>query len=313
MKHIKILIIIMASLSLLTGCQKDPLDEVNSGTWNKERNIIDITFNGQIGDITQFREGDSATISFVCNTSVVTDLSNVTISGLELSYGASASISKGDALDFSNEDHTAKVKVTAADGDTLDWIITLNPFSEELIGTWSISGLYVYGGTGAVYGGVSVVEMNSKSWCWDATTGPAAEMDNTLTFTLTGVTDEGNPYGTIVNNPGSDGLNANFVYTLSNPDVDVNHFYRKIPTGTGTWLRNYSTGTVTFTFEDGTTTTGVYTSAGTETLYGTITKTVSDHAFAFTLSGKDDWDNIYGDYDRFVSNPRKFWVDITKQ
>jgi len=313
MKHTKILIIIMASLPLLTGCQKDPLEDVNSGTWNKERNIVDVTFNGQVGDITKFREGDSAVISFTCNTSVVTDLSNVAISNLEISCGASASVSKGDVLDFSNEDNTAKITVTAANGDTLDWIVTLNPFNEELLGTWSISGLYVYGGTGPAYGGASLVEMRSKSWCWDATTGPVAEMDNTLTFTLTGVTDEGNSYGTIVNNAGSDGLYADFIYILSNPDVDVNGYYRKIPFGSGTWERDYSTGTVTFTFEDGTTTTGVFTSAGTETLYGTITKTVSDRAFAFTLSGTDDWTNIYGDYDRFVSNPRKFWVDITKQ
>lgn len=315
MKPNIILIMILASLSILTGCQKDPLDDVNSGTWNKERNIIDITFDGQVGDITRARAGDSATISFICNTAAVTDLSKVKIASLELSYGASASVSKDQTVDFSNDSHTATITVKAAHGGgTLDWIIKLVPFKEDLLGTWKISGLYVYGGTGAVYGGSSLAEMIKKSWCWDAKTGPAAELDNTLTFTLSGVTKEGNSYGTVVNNPGNDGLNANFIYTAKTPNIDVNKFYRKIPTGTGTWIRDYSAGTVSFTFEDGTTTTTcIFASAGSENIYGSIVKTITDHSLEFSLKGADDWNNIYTDYDRFVSNPSKFWIDINKQ
>lgn len=304
------------SMSLLmTGCQKDPLDEVNSGTWNKERNVVNISFKGQIGDITSYRKGDSATISFVCNMADITDLSKVEITGLELSVGATASVKKGEVLNFDNDENSAKVTVTAAyGGQSLDWTIKLVPFNEDLVGTWKISGLYVYGGTGAAYGGSSLVEMRSKSWCWNSTTGPAAEIDNTLTFTLTGVTDEGNTYGTIVNNAGTDGLYANFIFINKTPNVDLNSFYRKIPTGTGTWERNYSAGTIKFTFADGTTTTtGDFIAASSETIYGTIAKTVTDHSFKFTLKGADDWTNIYSDYDRFVSNPRYYWIDISKQ
>jgi len=315
MKSNIIIISILASVSLLNiGCQKDPLDDVNSGTWNKERNIIDISFDSQIGDMTRYRDGDSATISFVCNMANLTDLSSVKLTSLELSVGASASVSVGDALNFNNDDHTAKITVTAANGGkTLDWIIKLIPFNEELVGTWKITGQYVYGGTGAIYGGSSLVEMSSKSWCWNTQTGPSAEKDNTLTFKLEGVTEDGNSYGSVVNNAGADGLYANYIYILSDPDVDVNSFYRKIPEGTGNWKRDYSAGTVTFTFEDGTTTTGSFISASTETIYGSITKTVTDHSFKFSLSGVDDWTHIYTDYDRFVSNPSKYWIDISKQ
>ena len=300
---------------LIVSCQKDPLDEVNSGIWNKERNIVDVSFRGQIGDITNYREGDSATISFTCNTAEITDLSKVEITSLELSVGATASVTKGDYLNFNNNDNTAKITVTAAyGGKSLDWTIKLVPFNEELVGTWKISGLYVYGGTGAAYGGSSLVEMRSKSWCWNSKTGPAAEMDNTLTFALTGVTDEGNSYGTIKNDAGSDGLYADFIFVNKTPNVNVNSFYRKIPTGTGTWERNYSAGTVTFTFADGiTATTGGFISASSETVYGTFVKTVTDHSFKFTLKGADDWASIYSDYDRFVSNPRYYWIDISKQ
>jgi len=312
MKQIKILLLILTTAISLWSCQKDPLDEVNEGKWNKERNILGVTFNGQVGDAIIDRTGDSATISFKYNTAVSEDYSKVEVKALELSYGASATADSGTLLNFENAAKTAVITVTSDKGTSLDWKIKLIPFTETLQGTWKITGLYVYGGTGPAYGGAGVAKMTDKSWCWSATTGPAAEQDNTLTFTLTGVTADGSTYGTVVNNAGTDGLYANFIYTAKTPNVDVNGFYRKIPKGTGGWLHNYSTGTVTFTFADASTSISTF-ATGVETLYGTTTRTIPDHAFAFALTGVDDWTNIYGDYDKFVSNPRRFWVDVTKQ
>lgn len=316
MKSIKYMLFALAAISLLNACQKDPLEEVNDGNWNKERNIIGISFNGQVGNATINRDGDIATIEFTYNTAVSEDLSTITVTALEISYGANASVSVGDVLNFDNTDNTATITVTPVHGDPLNWTIKLNQFTETLLGTWNITNLSVYGGTGAVYGGAAVIEMTDKPWCWDASTGPSAEKDNTLTFTLDGIDDNGNSYGTVVNNAGNDNEYANFVYVLSDPDVDVNSFYRKIPKGEATWKRDYSAGTVTFTFADGSTSTGAFASAGTETLYTdasrTITKIIIDHAFEFTLSGVDDWGSIYTDYDKFVSNPHKYWIDITK-
>lgn len=306
----------MAAISVLSACQKDPLDEVNDGNWNKEKNILGISFNGQVGNATITRNGDIATIEFTYNTSVSEDFSAIEITALEVSYGAKASATVGETLNFENSENSAAITITPVHGDPLNWTIKLSPFNETILGTWNITALSVYGGTGPVYGGASVAEMTDKSWCWDASTGPAAEKNNTLTFTLSGIDEDGNSYGTIVNDAGNDGKYANFTYINSDPDVDLNSFYRKIPEGEATWLRNYAAGTVTFTFSDGSTSTCDFVEAGTETLYSdasrTITKTVIDHAFAFTLSGVDDWTNIYTDYDRFVSNPRKYWIEITK-
>ena len=312
MKPIKYIALTLAAISTLAACQKDPLEEVNDGDWNKERNIIGITFNGQVGEPTITRNGDVATIGFTYNTSLSADFSAIAVTALEISYGAKASVAVGDALNFENETNSATVTVTPVHGKPLTWKITLTPFTETLLGTWNITGLSVYGGTGAVYGGSSVVEMTEKSWCWNSSNGPAAEKNNTLTFTLEGIDEDGNSFVKVVNNAGSDGLYADFIYIHSDPDVNVNSFYRKIPTGESSWLRNYSAGTVTFTFANGTTTTGSFVGAGTETLYGSITKTVIDHAFTFTLKGADDWTNIYTDYDRFVSNPQKYWIEIAK-
>jgi len=310
MKTTKIITMVLAAVLTLSGCQKDPLADVNEGKWNKERNIIRITFNGQIGDAVASRDGDVATVNFKYNT-LAGELSAVKLNSMEISYGASASLSVGQTLNFDNETNSATITITSAQGETLDWVVTLTKFTETLVGTWSISGLYVFGGTGPDYDGAAVLKMTDKPWCWDATTGPAAEQDNSLTFTLIGFTEDGNSYGKVVNNAGNDGLYADFIFTNSDPDVDVNNFYRKIPTGEGSWLRNYSTGLVTFSFANGTTTSGTFISAGTETVYGTVTKTTIDHAISFTLSGVDNWSKIYSDYDKFVSRPRKYWIDIT--
>jgi hypothetical protein len=311
MKTTKIIALTLAVTSLLSGCQKNPLDEVNAGKWNKERNVLDIEFTGQVGDAEISRDGDNATITFTYNTSVGEDISAIQITKMDVSYGATASVSEGQTLNFSNASDTAVITVTPVHGDPFNWVVKLIPFTEELLGTWSITGLYVYGGTGDIYGGTSLHLMTSVL-VWDSSTGPSAEMDNSLTFTLSGIDDSGNSYGTVVNNAGADGLYANFIYTASDPDVDVNKFYRKIPKGNGSWVHNYTTGNVIFTFDDATTSSAIWVSSGSETLYGSIVKTTTDHSFRFTLSGTDDWTHIYSSYDKLVSHPRVYWVDITK-
>ena len=306
------LFIITTVALLLFSCKKDPLSEVDSGDWNHERNIIGIRFNGQVGDATIVRNGDTATIQFTYNTAASEDLSAIEIIELEISYGATASVSTGQTLDF-EADSQAVITVTPVHGEPLDWQITLVPFSESLLGQWYIDKLAVFGGTGPEYGGAAVLYMTQKPWCWDPVTGPSAEEDNILTFELTGVTGEGNPYGTIINDPGEDGLYTDFVYVLGDSSIDLNDKYRKIPKENGTWLRDYSTGTVTFTFDNGSTSVATLRGPGTYDQGWGITKFVGVYSFEFTLEGTDDWDNIFKDYDKFVKNPRKYWVDIVDE
>src|SRR5690606_30163 len=104
---------------------------------------------------------------------------------------------------------------------------------------------------------------------------------------------------------------------IGDPQTDVSNFYRKIPEGESKWIRNYTTGLITFTFPDGRTASGSIEGAGTEDLYKDenreITKTIDNQAFAFNLNGTDDWVNIYSDYDKFVKKPRRYWIDVTKR
>lgn len=312
MRKITYIALFLLGLSMF-GCIKDPMSEITDGNWNKERNIINITFDGQVGNATVTRNGEEGTISFTYNTSTSKDFSAIKIGAMEISYGASASVKAGETLNFENTAKSATITVTPVNGEPLNWIVKLNPFTETLLGTWDITGLWVYGGTGPEYGGAGIVKMSDKSWCWPASEGPDKEQDNILTFTMDGITAEGNTYGKVVNNAGADGKYANFIYILKTPNVDVNKFYRTLPKGEGTWTRNYAAGTVTFKFADETTKTGAFDAPGTYDLGNGKTRTLTTNAFTFTLNGVDDWTNIYSDYDRFVSRPRKYWVDIKKR
>ncbi len=316
MKTLRYLLLLLATTAVISSCQKDPLELVNEGEWNNERNILTLTFEDQVGSTSISRSTDSAGVAFTYNTAASEDLSALKIASLVVSYGATASVSVGETLNFENEDHTAMITVTSAKGETLDWTIRMEAFTEILIGTWDLSALMVFGGTGPEWGGAAVLKMTDKPWCWDATTGPAAEQDNLITFTFEGIDDDGNTYGTLYNDAGSDGLYADFVFINADPYIDINDMYRKIPMGDGEWLHNQTDGTVTFTFPDKTSFTATLYEKGTYELYNDgstiIKKIVSDHSFSFAMSGADDWDNIYTDYDKFVARPRSYWIDVTK-
>jgi len=295
------------------GCVTDPWDDVADGKWNNERSVLDIKFENQVGTAQVARIDDSSgEITITVNVDAVPDLSAIKLTNLQLSYGATSSLEVGESLNFENADQTATFTVTSPTGKSREYKVKATSFQETILGTYKITDLVVYGGTGPEYGGAAVIPMMNKPWIWSASDGPSAELDNTLTFELDGITDDGNTFGTVVNDAGPDGLFANFVY-VGDPVTDVNHFYRKIPAGTGKWLRNYATGQVIFTFEDGSTTSGAIIGAGTEDLGNGKSKTTTEGALVFSLSGTDDWNKIYSDYDKFVKRPRKFWVDLEKQ
>lgn len=305
MKYINYLILL--AVIMLSSCQKDPMEGIQS----HERAIESFSLgNGlvQIGPAVVDRDSSKVTVKVLMQAG--TDLSKVTPTVIP-SYKSTLSPASGTTVNFAANNNKTTYTVTAETGETRKWTVVLLPFTEPLIGVFKIQDLTVYGGTGPEYGGGSVFKLTDKT-VWPAD-GPSAEIDNTLTFTYTGVTADGNTYGKVVNDAGPDGKYANFLYT-QNPQTDVNKFYRQIPTGTSTWTHNYTTNTITFTSADGkTVTSGTFANAGTTSLGNNLTKTVTDNAFVFTLNGTDDWNHIYSDYDKIVQHPRMYWIDVKKQ
>lgn len=308
---------VTAILLVSAACERDMQSEINGGKWNHERQVIDIKFENQIG-VAEIDNFDATTgfIDISINVDAVPDLSNVKIESMQLSYQATASVSVGDALNFENDSKSASITVKAVSGETREYTIYVSEFTETIIGQWAVDNLYLYGGTGPEYGGAAVMAFEDKSWCWNEATGPKAECDNIITFTLDGVTEEGNTYGTCVNNAGEDGKYFDCMFVGNNPEtgenVDVSGYYRQVPEGESSWLRDYSAGTLIFTDADGKQTTGSFLASGTEDLGYDHSFTVEDHALAFSINGVDDWTNIYGDYDKFVKKARKFWITLKK-
>lgn len=308
MKKFKIYHLLCLLVVVATACVKDPYDDVVSN----ERAIEAVFLKDglvQIGPAIVDR--DEATVKVQVLVDENTDLTKVApiIQASNLSKTKPAS---GEAVNFESNGNKVTYTVISESGKSRDWVVEIVPFTETLPGTYKITAQVLYGGTGPEYGGGAVLSLTDKPWVWLANGGPEAEFDNTLVFELTGATPEGHTYGTIHNEAGDDEMYADYIY-VADPETDVNKFYRKLPKGEGTWLRNYSNNTVTFTFSDGTQTVGSFIGPQTIDLGNGLSKTVTTNAFEFSLSGTDDWDAIYSDYDKFVKRPRKFWVDVEKQ
>ena len=145
-------------------------------------------------------------------------------------------------------------------------------------------------------------------------------MDNYLVFTLGEILADGNTTGTCMNWAGEDAKNWDCVFAgASNPDtgkpVDLTQFYRQIPKGESTWLRNYSDGTITFTDADGNKTSCTLVPKGTYQMPNVppIPLTLESEAFKFNLKGTEDWNNTYNDYGVFARNPVTYYIEIVKQ
>ncbi len=312
-------IALIAVILLSVSCERDIMSDIEDGKWNNERSIINISFEGQAGKSTIGRDtNNEGFVSFMFNEEGK-DKSKIKIRSLELSVGASSDYKVGDVLNFDNDENVALITVTSQTGEKRIWKITYIPFADELIGTWEVTTLSLYGGAWPEYGGSSAFQdIAERAWNWENDgTGPIAEYDNTLTFTLEGIAENGDTYGTLVNDAGSDGKYANFIF-IDDPDgartpVDVNYRYRKIPIGESKWKRNSAQGTIIFTDSEGIETTAYFVGAATETQDdGNSKVTVTENAFTFKLEPTYIWIDIYKDREKIVENAKKFWVQVSK-
>ena len=221
---------------------------------------------------------------------------------------------------------------------------------ETLVGNYLVTFFWVYGGTGPEYGGGGWVDMHNKTWWYDETTGHGikAELDNYLEFTLTEFNaDFTQSTGKCINWAGKDGKNWDTWFynnynaskgEYRNPDApkDGAAFYRQIPIGESTWVRDYTVtpNTVTFTDAEGRETVlelydTPYTfvpgykdknaSGNTRTFPRTgqkspMTNTVveGDMSFHAVLKGTDNWDKAGTEIDRLFYRPRDLVIDVKK-
>ena len=208
---------------------------------------------------------------------------------------------------YSGDKATAHVSVGEVDlkkGLSVD----LSALQQD-IPTYRITNMWVCGGTGPEYGGAGVIDILTKTNYWNTEDGRGITALKDNYYQL-------RPDGTFVNYAGEDGRNWWFVYSGSvNPangkDLDLRKFYDVLPLSDGRYALDGNT--VTFTKADGSTTQALFVGPGTYEVPGAGGKsvTITRQALAFTITGgKDDWNNIYKDYDKIAARPRALFIEM---
>ncbi|RZK22114.1 MAG: hypothetical protein EOO56_09695 [Hymenobacter sp.] len=224
----------LASAGGFSSCKQDPFVGIKS----HERAITAFTLDkGQIGvaDITRTTGDTSKVTVYVVQG---TSLAQVTPT-IATSYKASVSPGSGSITNFAATKGKATYTVTSESGESRIWLVQIKDYQSDLDGVWHVNQLkfqYFIG--------------EGQSWGWNGTKNLAdnmpnasKEMDNTITFTVTGVTATGNLTGTFTHNAGPDGLFGDFKQA---DGTDFNYKFRKLPKTSGTFLRNFTDNTLTF-------------------------------------------------------------------
>ena len=182
------------------------------------------------------------------------------------------------------------------------------PAVAQDIPTYRITHMWVVGGTGPEYGGAGVIDILSKPNYWNDEDGRGITALNDNYYQL-------KPDGSFVNYAGEDGRNWWFVYSGSvNPvngkDIDLRKFYDVLPLKDGRYAVDGAQ--LTFTKADGSTTTATLVGPGSYPITGSSkTVNIQTQALLFTITGgKDDWTNIYKDYDKIAARPRQLYIEL---
>lgn len=311
MTKIKYTIILILSITLLS-CEKNLMDNVESGSWNSERGILNIKFSNQLGTANIFRDSlDNGLVNFYYVDSLNSGNMNLEIKEINLSYGATADKKDGDILSFGS-DSIAHINVTAQNGKSKIWTIKMKTFDDIILGTWKIQKLWLYGGIAPDYSAV----INMGTWDpFKRNPLPASkETDNLLTFSLGGALANGDCFGTVNNDAGPDGLYADFIFIESGDTIDVNNFYRKIPKGISNWSKSAAANTITFTpLSGGTSSTLTFVETGSYQLDSKRSVSITDKALVFNLNQPSNITTRGKRRNYAVDSPQKFYIEIQKQ
>ena len=273
-----------------------------------------------IKDAATLQNGESAKFYLIVKPFVAKAADGLTIAV----NGSEKQIALNDDLTF------APGKTTSIDYTYYD----VTQIQDSLLGKFRIKTMWVYGGTGAEYGGAGWVDIYNKPWWFDQASGHSitAELDNYLEFTLTDLLDGGNKLtGKCVNWAGEDGMNWSCFFHNSKINggepTDGRALYRHIPIGESTWVRDLTVtpNTVTFTdaygnvtvvevYEPVTTFVPGYNDSNAAANTRTFPRSEEDDLtfHAKVTAGKDNWNSIYNEIDKVYDRPRDFFVDVER-
>ena len=279
MKTHRLLFLSLVLLSL-SACQKDPMSEIRDGAWNRERNIIEMSFSGQIGKSKITRVGNTATIEFLDYSE---DFTNIQVNSLEISYGATATVKEGDKLNFNNATKSATVTITPANGEPLIWTLKASLYVNPYKGSWSIQSFRMKWDDGNGWGLKGESEVALKM------TSIASGLDDIITFGgIDGVDSSGSYFGVYERTAGP---NAKFGTYISSKNNDYSDKFGQLPNGKGKYFINPDN-SVSIVLDG---TIKKYTSKGSTATNG-VTMTYELNApQIWTI----DWNDYYGNENQF--------------
>ncbi|HKM93411.1 MAG TPA: hypothetical protein VJY41_07150 [Prolixibacteraceae bacterium] len=279
---------ILVSLALLMfSCQKDPMSEILDGKWNKERNVLAITLENQIGPSTIIRDEFEQTITaFVDQTGL--NFVAVKVESIVLSYDASANVETGGVLNFNNAEYKSEITVTSKAGEPLVWTIIIEPYDLFYIGKYAYAKQEI-----------SIKQEYGSEWAEEISTKfPKAipEVDNSIEIVYEGY-ENGRTYGSLINNAGPDGAYGVF----ANDGVDISSKIRHlIPEGTSKWEMDLNSNTM-YIIKDG------------KSAEAKVTKTEGGMHLMYVLKYKPEepyWD--YGAHDNYLSWSYQYDIELVK-
>lgn len=287
MKIMKLIYITaIACATVLLSCQKDPMEDIKDGSWNKERNIISITLENQIGPATIVRDDDSQTITAFVDPDGL-NFSAVKINALELSYDAESSVPVNGTLNFDNAERKSQVTVKSATGSELVWDIVVEPYDWFYVKTWSVKEQRIF--VSQEYGSKFDKAMT------EITSDAVKEMDNSVQIIKDGIRN-GRPYGRILNNAGADEAYGSYVVGDVNLDPKLRIL---IPAGESAWEMDLSTNEM-YIIKDGVTS------------KAKVTQETFGIRLEYALPQNDRW-NVrwdYGNYDNYWCWSYKYFIDL---
>lgn len=290
-------IFLIVLVVFMAACTADPFTDLEGSDWQKERNIVSLLLEGQIGTAQIQRDFNDANINVYAKFENIADISKVEIKSVDFAYGATSQNITGTTLDFT--DGTASISVISGSGETLEWDVTLNSFKSDLEGEWYIGEIRMY------------CDMFTwESWGWEKNEKITdylpelnPELDNVITFTVEGADEKGNPFGNYEHSAGNDDVYGNFGDTEKG--WDFNERFRKIPAGNGTWVRDFERNVVIITGQN-----KQEYELDLELL--TETNEVSLKATLPYLSNLFSWDNTDWSYEELAHMSNSMWYKLTR-
>ena len=128
------LTILLCTALLAASCVKT-IDKVLP---RGDMSLLELKIQGQLGTAVIDRDEDECSATVYVMARADFPYAAVPVEGIVVSAGATASVTRGSTLNFSNPERKAKITVTSESGNSLDWFIYLETYDAFYVGEWKI-------------------------------------------------------------------------------------------------------------------------------------------------------------------------------